>query len=251
MRNEYESNFGQMDDAEHLKDESDADLKLHWRAVEATLFYAAADDLANAALRVFVELENRNLADNKSATSVFNALLSARHFAAASAFAAKHASAELPILPEFIDAKIEQPSAWRFTPDVSTVERINIDLQAVQILVVAVCHFSADAAKDISGDPVLGPVFAKHARWLSLQPGSERLDALAEWNREHSGTPMLAIYDRREWAFIEQWTMPTFTIIKDGKVIDSTKGWDSRDPEFRMRLVDLLARNGMLDAGVR
>src|SRR3546814_13855955 len=61
--------------------------------------------------------------------------------------------------------------------------RTAIDLEPTQILVTAGCHFSVDAAEDISADPVLGPVFARHAHWLVSTPGIESIDAARAWNQ--------------------------------------------------------------------
>lgn len=248
MQREYEANFGDIDDDAHLRAETDADLQLHWQAIGNTAFYSDDQDVADAAARVHAELERRGLADAKAANSLFNVLLKARRFDAAREFAARRPDAGLPAVPQFIDTDTGGlPSAWRFSAD-GKAERIGIDLQPLQIIVAAGCHFSQDAARDIAADPVLGPVFARHARWLSLQPGNENLDALAEWNRTHPQTPMLAIHDRSKWALIPQWSMPTFAIVKDGKLIDSTKGWRSDDLEFRGKLVTLLVRAGLLNA---
>ena len=250
MQREYASAFSGIDDAERLRTEDDADLKRHWRAVESAAFYSADGDLADAAQRVFSELERRGLADAKATNRMLNFLLKARRFDAAKAFAASHTNAGLPTIPTFIDTLASSsPSVWRFDADGSKAERIGVDLHPLQIIVVAGCHFSADAAKDIAHDPLLGPVFAKHASWLSMQPGSEKLDALAEWNRTYPETPMLPIHDRTEWVLIPQWAMPTFAVIKDGRLIDSTKGWKSGKPEYREQLVELLKRTGLLEAG--
>lgn len=249
MQRAYASAFGGIDDVEHLRKESDTDLKLHWKAVESAAFYSADTGLTEAALRVFDELERRGLTDAKAISRVFNFLLKTRRFEAARSFAAKHPDAELPAVPNLRNASpAGLPSVWRFDAD-GTAVRSGIDLRPLQIIVVAGCHFSADAARDITEDPILGPLFRRHARWLSLPPGDEKLDALAEWNRAHPATPMLPIHDRAEWALIAQWEMPTFAVMKDGKLIDSTKGWRSDDPQFREQLVALLRRTGLLEAG--
>lgn len=250
MQRGYASAFGGIDDAEHLRREGDADLKHHWKAVESAAFYSDDGTLVAAAQRVFAELDRRGLADARAIKRMFNFLLKARHSDTARAFATAHSDTELPTVPAFVNGPASGlPSVWRFGPEAGKANRIGIDLGPLQIIVVAGCHFSGDAAADIARDPLLGPVFAKHARWLSLPPGNEELDALAEWNRSHPATPMLPIHDREEWALITQWVMPTFAIIKGGKLIDSTKGWRSDDLEFREQLIALLQRTGLLDAG--
>lgn len=251
MQREYVSAFGAIDDATALRGETEEELKLHWGALEAAASYSNDSGITDAVIRVFAELDRRGLADANAAKRLFNALLQARRFDAAREFANRHPDASLPAVPEFGDTGTRLPSAWRFAAEEQRAERIGIDLRPLQIIVAAGCHFSADAANDIAADPLLGPVFARHSRWLSLPPGSEDLDALTEWNRAHPQTPMLAIHDRSEWAVIPKWDMPTFAIIRDGKLIDSTKGWRSGDPEFRARLVALLARAGLLEAGTR
>lgn len=251
MQREYVSAFGAIDDATALRGETDEEIKLHWGAVDTAAFYSNDSGITDAVIRVFAELDRRGLADASAAKRLFNTLLQARRFDAAREFANRHPDAGLPAVPVFGDTGTRLPSAWRFAAEEQRAERIGIDLHPLQIIVVAGCHFSADAANDIAADPLLGPVFARHSHWLSLPPGSEDLDALTDWNRAHPQTPMLAIHDRSEWAVIPKWDMPTFAIIRDGKLIDSTKGWRSGDPEFRARLVALLARAGLLEAGTR
>lgn len=250
IQRSYEKSFGDIDSTEQLRGHSDADLKQHWGAVETAIFYSSNADIIASAHRVLDEMERRGLADNRDRSRLFNALLSAGRFDAARAMAAQHPDAGLPPIPKsIVDTNPHLPSVWRFSDDGDTLTRIGIDLEPLQVIVAAGCHFSADAARDIVSDPILGPVFARHAHWLSLPPGNEQLDALQEWNRNHPQTPMLAIHDRSEWAVLPKWNMPTFAIIQGGKLIDSTHGWRSGDPEFRDKLVSMLRRAGLLQAG--
>lgn len=252
IRREYEANFSQINGADDLRATSDVNLALYWQAVSSTAFYSDDGGVADAAVRVYAELERRGMADAQATDRVFNVLLKARRFDAARDFATRHTDAELPAVPQFIDTDTgDLPSAWQFSADGSEAKRIGIDLAPLQMIVVAGCHFSEDAAREITSDPVLGPVFARHARWISLPPGGENLDAMTEWNRKYPQAPMLAIRDRGEWALISHWAMPTFAVVKDGKVIDSTMGWSSDGPEFRAQLVALMERAGLLQAGAR
>lgn len=244
----YAANFGQIDRAPQLPRLDDAGLKLLWEAVSTTAFYSDDRDVLDAALRVHAELAQRGLADAAVSARLFRYLLAARRFAAAQALADAHPGQPFPALPDFIDSPTTLPSVWRLDASGRTARRIGLDLGPLQILVVSGCHFSADAADDIAADPVLGSIFAQHARWLALSPGAENLDALAEWNRRHPQTPLLPIYARSEWALIPQWTMPTFAIVENGKVIESVKGWKSDDPTFRQQLVAMLQRVGLLQA---
>ena len=252
IRREYEANFSQINGADDLRAASDANLDLYWQAISSTAFYSDDGGVADGAVRVYAELEHRGMADAEATDRVFNVLLKARRFDAARDFAARHTDAKLPAVPQFIDTDTgDMPSAWQFSADGSKAKRIGIDLNPLQLIVVAGCHFSEDAAREITSDPMLRPVFARHARWVSLQPGGEDLDALAEWNRKYPQAPMVAIHDRSEWALISHWAMPTFAVVKDGKVIDSTRGWSSDGPEFRAQLVALLERARLLKSDAR
>ena len=252
IQREYEANFSQINGTDDLRAASDANLALQWQAVSSTAFYSDDGGVADAAVRVHAELDRRGVADAKATDRVFNALLKARRFDAARDFATRHPDAKLAAVPQFIDTDTgDMPSAWQFSADGSEAKRIGIDLKPLQVIVVAGCHFSEDAAREITSDPMLGPVFARHARWISLPPGGEDLDALAEWNRKYPQAPMVAIHDRSEWALISHWAMPTFAIVKDGKVVDSTRGWSSDGPEFRAQLVALLERTGLLESDAR
>lgn len=249
MRDAYQTNFAKIDDIGHLRAERDPDLKLHWDAAWQVAYYSDDSTTLDTALRIHAEMERRGLTDAKSTTRLFNFLLKSGRFDAARSYAASHPNIGLPAVPEFIDPRTDSASVWRFNADGSKAERVGLDLQPLQIIVAAGCHFSADAARDIAKDPLLGPLFARHARWLSLQPGNEELGDLANWNREHPQTPMLPIHDRSEWALIPRWVMPTFFVVRDGKVVDSTSGWASDDPSSRKQLIALLERTGLLKAG--
>lgn len=248
MRAEYASTFASLDSLDHLHHESDDELKLHWEAVSTAAFYSDNRDLARAALRVYSVLHQRGLADARVTRSMFNSLVKARLFAEAREFVSASPDASLPSLPDFIvEEDVRRPSVWAISPDGRVAKRSEIDLQPLQIIVAVGCHFSADAAKDIVNDPILGPVFARHARWLSLPLGGEQVDDLVAWNAAHPQARMLPIYDRSEWAMIPRWRMPTFAIIQNGKLIDSTAGWSSGDATFRDNLIALLRRTGLIE----
>lgn len=121
--------------------------------------------------------------------------------------------------------------------------RTVFDLAPAQILVIAGCHFSEDAAEDISSDPVLGPVFAAHAQWLMLPPGQENLDAVRRWDSRFPKAQAAMLYSREEWTLLpETWRMPTFLIVRDGKVIDRITGWPRNPSGNRQPLIDALTR---------
>src|SRR3546814_16145872 len=111
-------------------------------------------------------------------------LLAGRRFEQARRFTASHPDAGLSALPAFEDplASDAQATVWRMNAEGNRLTRTAIDLEPTQILVTAGCHFPVDAAADISADPVLDPVFARHAHWLVSTPGIEPIDAQRQWH---------------------------------------------------------------------
>lgn len=219
-------------------------------------FSLATSDVLDAVdaerLRGLVDaMERRGLARAPDLRLAYDRLLAAREFDAARRYAAAHPDAELPALPQFLDATGPNPpamSVWRPDADGAALQRTAFDPNPLQIVVTAGCHFSEDAARDISSDPVLGPLFAGHASWLMPPPGKEDQEALREWNRRFPAAQANQVYDRAEWTLLPPgWRMPGFFIVRDGKVVDHLFGWNP-DGESRAALVAALQRAGLLPA---
>ena len=176
-------------------------------------------------------------------------LLAGRRFEQARSFTASHPEAGLSALPVFDDplANDARATVWRMDPGGQRLTRTAIDLAPTQILVTAGCHFSADAAEDISADPMLGPVFARHAHWLVGTPGVESIDAVRDWNMRFPDAQAEMIHDRSEWSIFSTWSMPKFHIVRDGKVIETVKGWPRSPTSNRQPLIDALRRAGLLE----
>jgi hypothetical protein len=243
----YAEEFGRYA-TEALPQLDDSDLQLLLQASLDAGGIADSARIGETALQAWNEYEQRGLAANADVARVFDLLLATRRFDDAKAFALKHPDAGLPDMPEFRESgRVAAPSAWQFIEDGRVLARRSIDLDPLQIIVTAGCHFSVDAAEDISMDPLLGPVFRRHASWLSEAPGREDLESLRDWNRRFPGAQMMPIHARDEWAMFPEWRMPVFHIVKDGKVVESVVGWSRKEPTTRDRLVAALKRTGLLD----
>lgn len=226
------------------------DASLHLRFDDAMLadFYRAEPYALAAMQATLAELERRGAANAEELSRMRNAFLATRRFDEAANFSAAHPEAEFAPLPRFVDARNiapGQPSVWRDTGD-GRFERVAMDLGPAQVLVMAGCHFSDDAAREIAADPVLGPAFRAHASWLGQPPGIEDPADVPEWNRAHPQAPMLTLYDRAEWPMFPEWRMPTFYVVRDGKVVGTVIGWKPTDA--RGALIALLRDNGLLPA---
>lgn len=200
---------------------------------------------------VVAAMNNAGISQAQDFRSVYDTLLKLHRFDEAKRYALDHPAANLPQLPRMVDRFTNNAplfSIWRPNNDTTSLVRTALDLGPMQILVIAGCHFSEDAAEDISMDPVLGPVFAAHAHWLLLPPGQEDQDAVREWNQRFPAAQASQIYDRKEWALLPPgWSMPAFLVVRDGKVIERITGWPREPGANRQPLVDALKRAGLIE----
>jgi len=229
---------------------TDHDLRLLWHAASQAATGAPAPDAADTALSVFAVCERRGIIDRQDVLEMRRILLAGRRFEQARRFTASHQDAGLSPLPVFLDPlKNDAPAAtvWRINAEGDRLTRAAIDLAPTQILVTAGCHFSIDAAEDISTDPVLGPVFARHAHWLVSTPGIESINAVRDWNRRFPDAQVEMIHDRDEWSIFPTWSMPEFHVVRDGKVVETVKGWPRSPMSNRQPLIDALRRAHLLE----
>jgi hypothetical protein len=226
----------------------DHELRLLRIAARMVAMSTRAPHHVQAFQRTFDERARRDLVSTDDVKSLRDLLLTQHRFAEARALGRKYPDAKLSALPVFADpvGKSDRATVWRVDESGKKLTRAAVDLAPLQIIVTASCHFSKDAARDIIADALLGAVFEKRAQWLVPAPGSESVDAVRLWNTELPRAPVAMIYDREEWSFLPHWNMPTFFIVRDGKVIDAESGWASGDPQDRADLVALLRRNGLL-----
>jgi hypothetical protein len=202
-------------------------------------------------LRVVVAaMDKSGIAQAQDFRSVYDVLLRLHRFDEAKRYAVEHPDAGLPSLPAMVDSfhgSAPPFSAWRTSSDNTSLVRTALDLVPTQILVTAGCHFSEDAAEDISNDPVLGPAFATHAHWLLLPPGQEVQDAVREWNQRFPAAQAMQIYDRKEWTLLPPgWAMPTFLVVSGGKVLERISGWPRKPAVNRQLLIDAFKRAELL-----
>ncbi len=249
ISNRFDKLFPEARDPVALRKIDDHDLRLLWRAANQSANWSAQSAHTDTALAIFTERDRRGLVDPNDIRAVRNLLLAARRFDAARQVTEMHPDAGLAPLPVFHDsiaADRQQATAWQLDNSGKLLTRTAIDLSPTQILVTAGCHFSIDAAEDISSDPVLGPIFAAHAHWLVQAPGIEDIEAVHEWNRRFPDARVNMIHDPGEWRIFPTWSMPAFYIVRNGKVMESVVGWPRSPATNRQPLIDALRRAGLL-----
>lgn len=231
---------------------SDRELVYLFRATELIASDAPSAEDAPHLHAIVNAMARRGIARSQDYRRVLNSLLLTRDFTGAREFVNLHPQQGLQPVPEFRDrigSTTNAPTLWMPISATDALERTPWDLAPTQILVVAGCHFSRDAAEDIARDPVLGPAFKSHAHWLMLPPGQEDPDSVREWNRSFPDAPALQIVDRSEWPLLPAgWRMPTFLVVRNGKVVEQITGWSRGPASNRQALVEALARHGLSNA---
>jgi|GEM_PF-840265 len=228
---------------------SDPDLLLLARVAASVEHFTAAQPELLDLLALLPKLQQRGLDVTPLATVAQHGLMRNGRLNQARALADEYPAVRFDPIPSVTVAPEQLapgPKWWRLSADGQNMTAESADLSGTQIFVLAGCHFSIEAAEDVRKDPELAPVFARHAHWLGEPPGSEKIDAWKEWNDKLPETPIHLITLRSDWAVFPDWNMPTYAVVRDGKLIDKTTGSWRKYPENRAALVDMLRRHGLM-----
>jgi hypothetical protein len=203
-------------------------LRLLKRAVERTL-YLAPDASHIDQLEVDLkEMDRRGMLDDADYRGYYRSLLLTRQFERAERFIARHPGAayeEVPRLEAVDGLPKGLPTAITLDDQRHAMVRQAFDVASpLQIVVVASCHFSQDAAKAIQADAQLQPIFAQHAIWLASQ--SESFDSVRNWNRQFPTQPIHIAWSNDEWPMLDSWAMPTFYVFRHGQLASRFSGWE-------------------------
>ena len=240
-----EATFPELVKPDSLRQLSSYELLLLLRLLQQTQFEQQQAEHVDAVLAASEELQHRGELPDYLRSLPRDTLLLARRFDDAQQFAA--ASPDGPVTRFDNHLAGGGAAVWQQQAATGVWQPQTIDLASTRILVLAGCHISEDAVTTIENDPVLGPTFAQHARWLAAPPGIENMQAVQQWNQRHPTQPMLPIHDRRQWKMLPAgWDMPTFLVIRDGQVIDQLKGWYAEGSTPREALLAMLRRDGLL-----
>lgn len=179
----------------------------------------------------FAELERRHIASQSDVQNMYVSYVSARNFSEARRFAAQHPKADLPVLPEIVQAGTlpqGMPTELVISADKREMDHRAVDLsRGVKIVVVATpeCHFARHGLGAIDDDPKLSAAFGKYAVWLAPGYGGLEFDVYQNWDRGHPNEQIGIAYLRSEWPMIDSWDFPTFYFFKNGRLITKLVGW--------------------------
>lgn len=252
MHDGYDRLFGTAPSS--LAEVSDTDLDLLFRAAEMVIGATNDPGYFSDMDRLLAELRVRNLAQKGHYRSMHRALVLTRSFDRADALARAHPSLEFAATPGIVDEvspKHVGPTVWAVSPDRYRLVHQALELDVPAMVIVTThpgrCHFSHEAMTAIESDPVLGPVFAKHAMWVAPQAGSLDIEFLQQWNREHPGTEVSLVVDSREWTAIDEWATPTFYFFSNGELAAKVVGWPRGEAGHRDEVVAALGEIGLIE----
>lgn len=226
-----------------------ADLLIFARAAASTVRFTTAEPETQDLLSLLPLLQKRGLDITPLAVVAQRSLLALGKLDQARALTGQYPSVKFGPVPAVTVGPERLPAGpkwWRLSHDGTAITAESVDMSVLQIFVLAGCHFSIDAAEDVRNDPELAPIFARHAHWLGEPLGREDVDAWKQWNRTLPDTPMYLVTKRSDWSMFPSWNMPTYAIVRHGKVIDQTTGSWRNYPEARVALVEMLRRHGLL-----
>ncbi|PWK92032.1 hypothetical protein [Fulvimonas soli] len=224
----YDRLFAGLQHPASLRQVSKPDLRLLKRAAERAA--AEAPDAARIAdLRAdLAELQRRRMIGDGDYAGLYRVLVASRRLDEATALARQRPGMQVdavPAMPPTPAPPQGQPTALRVDASGRHMRRQAFDLSGPwRIVVVAACHFSEDAARDIVADARLRPLFAERAIWLASQGTS--FAAAAEWNRRFPDQPINIAWQDSEWPMLDDWGMPTFYVFRQGRLVDRWSGHD-------------------------
>lgn len=203
---------------------------------------AAFDDL----LRVHGEMTRRGIDTRRTLDDgILHAMLAARRFDAARAFAAArpHLAATIPTVVDPLGPTFGGRAAYDYDAAHDTLRRLPMppSPSGMELVMVvgAGCHFSAEALRAIHADATLQARLRGAHLVLATPPGAPiETGWMAEWNAANPGLPMRAPDGGRAWDAIAVAGVPSFYLLKNGGVIDHHTGWDAEGKEALAGFVD-------------
>ena len=220
---------------------SDAEVELLFRATDDMAYFPSGAKYTDLLMRTHGELLRRSIATSRHHAALHGELIEARRFSEARALYRAHPE-DLEALPELVAEPIDAPSVWAVdvTPNRLTRQALDADRTSIVALVHPRCHFSQKALATILSDPLLRPMFARHATLIVPTERAFRIDEVRQWNQEQPEFPMAFMHTRSDWPMFRAWGTPVFYFFRDGKLEETVDGWPQGG-----------SREALLQAGTR
>ena len=179
--------------------------------------------------------------------TVLSALIAARDFDQARAFAsARPALAHDPV-PNVIDPlgpRFEGRSVYRYDAGTNTLTRQLVPSLQLVMVVGAGCHFSKNALDAIRGDAELrGRLKAAELMLVTPPRAAIAFGFIADWNARNPDLPIGVPYHVREWREIDVDGVPRFYLFRNGKAVGRVSGWpDAGNKAALLEMIDKAGR---------
>ena len=222
-------------DSSRIPGMSTEDIQASFKAAYLASFYGIKRKDIQQLEAYFTALDARNALRAKDFANLHAVYIEARMFTEANEIRAEHPELNLEEAPRLVNrtGRVDgRPSKLALADDNSSMLYETVDLRGKKLVVVGhpLCHFSADAIKEISHRDDLAQRF-KNAIWIA--PPSMRLNVaqMRSWSRTYPASPIAYVDKREDWPMFDAWATPTFYFLTDGKVVAKVQGWPPQGGE--------------------
>jgi hypothetical protein len=203
---------------------------------------SAVDDM----LRLHHELTARAIDTRRTLDdAMLYALLAARRFAKAQAFAALRPDLAQMAIPQVVDSlgpAFTGRSAFAYDAKHNTLTRVAMPSRSGTELVMVVgagCHHSANALQALQADPELQRRLRQVHLVLVTAPNAPiETRLISEWNAANPSMPIHAPYSAAQWKGIDATGVPSFHLLRNGKIVDQLTGWSDNGKADLLKLID-------------
>jgi len=202
--------------------------QLAWDAHVANFYYAGARPDAHR--DVVDELLRRSAATDDELGDFHDALVAARRWDEARAFALRFPDLPLDPVPVIEDrvTEGEAPAYMRVEAATGTLLRETFDPgQGPMLLVISHpgCAFSRRAMAAIAADPALNQALPTRRLFLAPTFGGLKLDWVTQWNADQPDFPHVLVDQPARWPQVPSWGTPSFLFLVDGELVETVTGW--------------------------
>lgn len=144
----------------------------------------------------------------------------------ARAFAERHRAQGLVPLPPIVDVS-DGATHTALVRNGDSIERRPVDTTGLRIVAVigTGCSKSQQAAVDIPGDALLGPIARDRGIWITETSAIATIDRVDRWNVDFPSAPLVIADDTAAWS-VPQWnSVPQFHVMRDGVLVETVDGW--------------------------
>ena len=242
----YQQLFGNRLNPATLSNEPSGNLVALFDAASLAANDNAASSAVDDMLRLHYELTARGIDTRRTLDdAMLYALLAARRFANAQAFAAVRPDLADVTIPQVVDSlgpAFAGRSAFTYDAKHNTLTRVAMPSRSGTELVMVVgagCHHSANALQALQADPELQRRLQQVHLVLVTAPNAP-IDThlISEWNGVNPSMAIHAPYSAAQWESIDVTGIPSFYLLRNGKAVDRRTGWSGTGKADLLKLID-------------